>query len=79
MLESLVNKVVGLKEINFMKKRLQHRFFFYEICEILKTPFLQNISSGCFWKDAVASEATEAVARMCSAKKKVILKISRNS
>ena len=39
------NKVAGLKACNFIKKRIQQRCF---PMKFLKTPFLQNISGGCF-------------------------------
>ena len=39
MLKSLLNKVSGLEAGNFIKKRLQHRCFFLEICESFKNTF----------------------------------------
>ena len=50
MLESLLNKVAGLKAWNFIKKRLQHRYFPMKLAKFWRTLFLQNISGGCFWK-----------------------------
>ena len=38
----------GLKACIFIKKRLQHRCFPVKFAKILRAPFLQNISSGCF-------------------------------
>ena len=32
-----------------IKKRLQHRSFPVKFAKFLRTPFLHNISSGCFW------------------------------
>ena len=31
MLESIFNKIAGLQACSFIKKRLQHRYFFHEI------------------------------------------------
>ena len=39
MLESLFNKVAGLKACNFIKKRLQHRCFPVNIAKFLRTSF----------------------------------------
>ena len=44
------NKVVGLKVCSFMKKRFQRRCFPVKFTKVLRTPFLQNTSSGCFCK-----------------------------
>ena len=44
-----LNKVSGLKEWKFIKKRLQHRCFPVKFEKFLGTPFLQNTSCGCFW------------------------------
>ena len=35
-LESLFNKVAGLKTCSFIKKRPEHRYFSCEICEVFK-------------------------------------------
>ena len=48
MLESLHDKVAGLKGCNFIKKRLQHKQFPVDIADFLKAGLLGNISSGCF-------------------------------
>ena len=48
-LESLFNKVAGLQVCNFIKKRLQHRYFLLNIAKFLKTAFLKNTSGGYFW------------------------------
>ena len=50
MLESLFNKYAGLKACNFIKKRLQHKFFPVKFAKFLRTPPLQNTSRGCLWK-----------------------------
>ena len=42
MLESVFNKVVGLKACNFIKKRLQHRCFPVNVGEFLRTPILNK-------------------------------------
>ena len=47
-LESLFNKGAGLA-CNFIKKRFQHSYFSVIIAQFLRTAFLQNTSSGCFW------------------------------
>ena len=49
MLDSLFNKVSGLKACNFIKKRLQRKCFSVNIAKFLRTAFLQNTSGGCFW------------------------------
>ena len=52
MLESLFNKVAGLKSCNSVKKRPQHRCFPVKFAKFLRTSFLQNSSnssSDCFW------------------------------
>ena len=48
MLESLSNKVAGLKAGNFNKKRLQHRCFPVKIAKFLRTAFLYDTSGSCF-------------------------------
>ena len=47
MLDSLFNKVKGLKTCKFIKKRLQHRCFPVKSAKILRL-LLRNISGGCF-------------------------------
>ena len=42
MLESLFNKVAGLKACIFIKKRLQHRCFPVNIAKFLRTPILKK-------------------------------------
>ena len=42
-LESLLNKDVGLQACNFIKKRLQHRYFPVNIAKFLRTRILRNI------------------------------------
>ena len=42
-LESLSNKVAGLKAFNFIKKRPQHKCFLVYIAKFLSTPILKNI------------------------------------
>ena len=49
-LESLFNKVAGLKACNFIKKRVQHRCFPFKFEKFLRTPFSQNTHGGCFWR-----------------------------
>ena len=41
-LDSLFNKVAGLKACNFMKKRLRHRCFAVNIAKYLRTAFLKT-------------------------------------
>ena len=43
MIESLFNKVAGLKACKFIKKRPQHRCFHVNIVKFLRTPSLKNI------------------------------------
>ena len=42
-IESLFSKVVGLKDCNFTKKRLQHRCFPVKFAKFLRTPILKII------------------------------------
>ena len=42
-LGSLFNKVVGLQDCKYIKKRLQHRCFVRNLPKCLRTPFLKNI------------------------------------
>ena len=42
-LDSLFNKVAGLKVCNFIKKRLRHWYFPVNIAKFLRTPILKNI------------------------------------
>ena len=42
-LDSLFNKVVGVKACNFIKKRFQHRYFSMSIAGFLRTLILKNI------------------------------------
>ena len=42
-LESLFNKIAGLKACNFIKKRFQHRSFPVNIAKFLRKPILKNI------------------------------------
>ena len=37
-LESLFNKVAGLQALNFIKERLQRRFFSVKLAKFLRTP-----------------------------------------
>ena len=41
-MESLFNKVAGLKVCNILKKRLQHRCFSVRLAKFLRTPSLKN-------------------------------------
>ena len=43
-----LNKNVGLQSWNFIKKRLQHRFFPVNIAKFLRTPVLENICERLF-------------------------------
>ena len=55
-LESLFNKVVGLKACNFIKNTAA-QVFSYEISLSFKNTFLQNTSGACFWKGSVKEQA----------------------
>ena len=46
MLESLFNKAARLQAYNFIKNRLEHRYFPLNIAKLLKTTVLKNI---CKW------------------------------
>ena len=48
-LEALFNDAAGLQASNFMKERLQHRWFLVKFAKFLKKVFLQNTSGGCLW------------------------------
>ena len=41
-LESLFNKIADLQTSNFIKNRLQHRYFPENTAEFLRTPILKN-------------------------------------
>ena len=43
-----LNKNVGLQSWNFIKKRLQHRFFPANIAKFFRTPVLENICERLF-------------------------------
>ena len=43
-----LNKNVGFQSWNFIKKRLQHRFFPVNIAKFLRTPVLENICERLF-------------------------------
>ena len=43
MLESLFKKAAGLQACNFIKKKLQHRFFPAKFTKFLRTPIWKNI------------------------------------
>ena len=43
LLESLLNKVEGLRACSFIKKRLQHRWFAVKFTKFLRTPIFRNI------------------------------------
>ena len=43
MLESLFNKIAGLKACNFTKKRLQHRSFLVNIAKFSRTAFIEHL------------------------------------
>ena len=47
-LESLFNKIAGLKAWNFVKKGFQHRYFAVNIAKFLRAPILKNICKGLF-------------------------------
>ena len=49
-LKSLFKKVASLKTCIVKKKRFQHRCFPVNIAKFLRTAFLQNTSSSCFWQ-----------------------------
>ena len=42
-LESLFNKVAGLQDCNFIKKRFLHRCFLIKVLKVLRTPVLKNM------------------------------------
>ena len=44
MLESLFNKIAGLKACNFIKKKLQHRYFTVNIGKFLRAPVPKHAS-----------------------------------
>ena len=39
----------GVFGVNFIKKKLQHRYFPVNITKFLRTLFLQDTSGGCFY------------------------------
>ena len=44
LLESLFSKATGLKAGNFIKKKLQYRYFLVRFAQFFKNPYLQNLS-----------------------------------
>ena len=47
----LFNKVAGHQDCNFIKKRLQHRYFLANIRKFIRRPILKNICKKLhFWK-----------------------------
>ena len=46
MLKSFLNKVAGIKALNFIKKSLQREFFPVKFAKFFRTPILKNI---CEW------------------------------
>ena len=48
-LESIIDKVAGLKACNFIKKRLQYRCLPVKFAKFYRTPFLQNTSHSVHW------------------------------
>ena len=52
-LESLFNKIAGLKAWNFVKKRFQHRCFAVNIAKFLRAPILKNICKRLFLYSAI--------------------------
>ena len=44
-LKSLFDKVVGLKACNFIKRRLQHKFFPMKFAKFLRKPFFIELLS----------------------------------
>ena len=48
-LESLLNKVAGMKACSFIKKTLQHSCFPGNMANFLKVPILKNIIDHCSW------------------------------
>ena len=42
----------GFQTCNFIKKRFWYRFFTVKFAKFLRTHFLRNTSSGCFWYDS---------------------------
>ena len=47
-LESFVNKIADLTDSNFIKKRLQHRYFPVNIAKFLRTAFFTEQFRSCF-------------------------------
>ena len=50
MLESLFNKVAGLKVCNILKRQTPTQVFPVDIATFLRIVFLYNTFSGCFWQ-----------------------------
>ena len=46
---SLFKKVTGLDDCKLIKKRLQHSYFPTKFAKLLRSPFLENTLSNCFW------------------------------
>ena len=74
--ESLFNKVAGGPgACNFIKKILQHRCFPVKFTKFLRTPFLQNTSGGCFYKEKEICPACISNHNSTHEKEIILLKI----
>ena len=61
MLESLFNKVAGLKACNFIEKRLQHSFFPVKFTKFLRTYFFtKHLVAASEFRKAIALRAIAA-------------------
>ena len=58
-MESLFNKVAGLKACNFIKKRLQHRCFLVNIAKFLRIHYWQNTSRRLLLKTTTITSITQ--------------------
>ena len=52
MLQSIFNKVAGLKACNFIRKRFQHGCFPVNIAKVLRKDSFLNTSSAAFIKES---------------------------
>ena len=62
MLKFVFNKDAGLYACNFIKKRLQNRYFTLKFAKLLRTSFfIKNTSNGCFLLVVIVTVLTKVI------------------
>ena len=64
-LEYVLNKAAGLKDCNFIKKRLQHMFFLVKFEKFLRTRILKNICERLLLKFCYCLKSDSHLPRNC--------------